>query len=366
MLSIYSVLRLCVANEEVLLYNNLIINLIINFEKRRMEMAVVEVYDNIYRADIPLPNSPLKSLNAFIIKGDFMKDERHLLIDTGYNTDESYTAMMEAFVEIGIDRFDMDIFLTHLHADHVGLASELKTETNEVYASKYDSFIMNRASDINYWKTIEDDAVRMGFPPDQVLKFTEHPGYKQNNKKKIDHAIVFPGTKLTYSGYNFEVIDLSGHTPGQVGLYEPEHKLLFAGDHILNKITPNITYWSDGFDALGVYMNNLNKVKGLEIKHVFTAHRAPVEDVYKRIDELLAHHEFRLDLCRKMLKEKPMTVYEIAQGLNWDFGGGDFLKFPVMQKWFAAGEAYAHIEHLYHIGEINKALVDGVYIYSLK
>lgn len=328
-------------------------------------MAVNEVYDGIYRADIPLPGSPLKSLNAYIIKGDFLKNERNLLIDTGFNNDESFTAMIEAFVDIGIVKEDTDMFLTHLHADHVGLASRMKTRDNRAYASQYDSYVMNNAHKEEYWKTLETDSVKMGFPDDQILKYTDHPGYAQNNKEFVEYTVVNPGDKIKCYKYTFDVIDLSGHTPGQVGLYEPEHKLLFAGDHILNKITPNITYWSDDFDALGVYMENLRKVRALDIKRVFTAHRMPVENVYERIDQLLLHHEKRLDLCMGMLEKKPCTVYEVSHGLNWDFGGGDFSKFPVTQKWFAAGEAYAHLEHLYHIGKIKKDFDGTKYTYSL-
>jgi len=225
---------------------------------------------------------------------------------------------------------------------------------------------MRDAQNQKYWDTLATDSIKMGFPPDQILRYEDHPGYKQNNKSTFETVTLRPGDRLSYERYNFEVIDLSGHTPGQIGLYEPEHKLLFAGDHILNKITPNITYWDDEFDALGVYMQNLRKVRELDIKHVFTAHRQPVEDVYARIDQLLAHHERRLNLCIEMLEKKPCTVYEISHGLNWDFGGGDFSKFPITQKWFAAGEAYAHVEHLYHTGKINKELVGEQYIYSLK
>ena len=66
-----------------------------------------------------------------------------------------------------------------------------------------------------------------------------------------------------------------------------------------------------------------------------------------------------------MLKQKPSTVYEVSHGLNWDFGGGDFKNFPLTQKWFAAGEAYAHLEHLFHTGKVKKELIDGQYVYQI-
>ena len=41
-----------------------------------------EVMDGLYRIEVPLPNSPLKELNSYIIKGD----DRNLIIDTGFQS----------------------------------------------------------------------------------------------------------------------------------------------------------------------------------------------------------------------------------------------------------------------------------------
>ena len=45
---------------------------------------IEEVYKNIFRIEVPLPGTPLKSLNAYCIVGG----ERALLIDTGFNLPE--------------------------------------------------------------------------------------------------------------------------------------------------------------------------------------------------------------------------------------------------------------------------------------
>ena len=90
------------------------------------------------------------------------------------------------------------------------------------------------------------------------------------------------GDRIDLGGFCFEVLDLAGHSPGQVGLYEPEKQLLFVGDHILGKITPNITYWGDDFDALGIYMKNLRKVRAMPVQHMYGAVSYTHLDVYKR------------------------------------------------------------------------------------
>lgn len=44
-----------------------------------------EVYRNIYLAELPLPNNPLKYLNFYIIKGQ----DQSMIIDTGFNREDT-------------------------------------------------------------------------------------------------------------------------------------------------------------------------------------------------------------------------------------------------------------------------------------
>ena len=48
-----------------------------------------EIIPNIYSIPVPLPNNPLKELNAYLVKGS----QRSLLIDTGFNLPECREAL---------------------------------------------------------------------------------------------------------------------------------------------------------------------------------------------------------------------------------------------------------------------------------
>ena len=50
---------------------------------------IEEILANLYRIEIPLPQSPLKALNSYVIKNP----ERNLIIDTGWNQEECMNAM---------------------------------------------------------------------------------------------------------------------------------------------------------------------------------------------------------------------------------------------------------------------------------
>ena len=98
-----------------------------------------EILPGIFRMEIPIPRSPLKATNSYLIKGD----ERNLLIDTGQNTEESLNSLQKGLAELGADMQKTDIFLTHMHADHCGLAPFVKTDASVIYASETDAERIN-------------------------------------------------------------------------------------------------------------------------------------------------------------------------------------------------------------------------------
>lgn len=330
------------------------------------KMQIKEVYKDIYQATFPLTGNPLKSINIFTIKsGDYA-----LIIDTGFNNPENRANMEELFERLNLNPLKTKLFLTHLHSDHVGLAKWLSDKgVGDIYISEKDGKMVENGikKEDFQWQNIIKNAHFQGLGPEN-LKIEDHPGYKNRPREAFPHTKIKPGWEISIGDYNFVAIDEEGHTPGMLGLYEKEHKILFCGDHILGKITPNITYWGDEFgDSLGIYLKNLKKIKDLDIKHLYSSHRFLVEDVNARIDELLDHHDRRLkdvlDIINKL--EKANTT-EITQQMQWDIKAKDWSSFPASQKWFAVAEAAAHLKHLVIQGRIKEEIVDGVGYYSIK
>jgi len=323
---------------------------------------MMEVYKNIYKIPVALPGSPLKELNVFLIKGK----DRALLIDTGFNSEESKQSLFKGLDALGVDVNKMDIFLTHLHVDHTGLIDSLKNENNSIYVSEEDAKLITQELGEEFGVYIKKQSLLIGFPPEMVLNHKEHPACKYGPTKAVEFRYLKEGANLSYGGYKFSVLDLRGHTPGQLGLYEEEHGLLFPGDHILSKISPNIACWDLENDYLGCFLKNLIKVGGLKVNLSFSAHRELIHDPYKRIEELLAHHGRRLEHVRQILKDKPSTAYECSCLIKWDYMGGYFPDFPAAQKWFASSETLAHLQMLYLNGEAHSSLSDeGALVYSL-
>lgn len=326
-----------------------------------------EVYPNIYLEELPLTGNPLKSINVFIVK----TQERNLIIDTGFNNDEVKQAMTDYVRKLDLDLSKTDLFLTHLHSDHVGLAGFLTKEgIANIYMSAVDGELVKAGTDANgeHWSHIIANAHKQGLSVDG-LKIEDHPGFKNRPSEGFDFVSCHAGDKLDIGEFHFTMIDEEGHSPGMLGLYEPEKKILFCGDHILGKITPNITYWGEEYgDSLGIYLKNLKKLKDYKIEFLFSSHRFLVEDVNARIDELVNHHEKRLNETLSILERYgKLTVRDITRNMHWDISAKSWEEFPASQKWFAAGEAAAHLVYLIHRGKVKEEIrEDGVALYSTK
>lgn len=328
-------------------------------------MQITEVYKDIYQATFPLTGNPLKSINIFVIKAE----DWAMIIDTGFNNPENRDNMEELIKKLDLNLSKTKLFLTHLHSDHVGLAKWLDDKgIGDIYISEKDgTMVENGINKEDFqWQNIIKNAHFQGLGPEN-LKIEDHPGYKNRPKEAFPHTKIEPGWEISIGNYNFVAIDEEGHTPGMLGLYEKDHKILFCGDHILGKITPNITYWGDQFgDSLGIYLKNLEKIKDLNIKHLYSSHRFLIDDTNARIDELLAHHDHRLKDVLKIIEElgKANTT-QITQKMQWDIKAKSWQDFPSSQKWFAVAEAAAHLKHLVKLGEIKEEVIEGIGYYSI-
>ena len=318
-----------------------------------------KIIDNIYKIFIPLPKNPLKNLNAYFIKGS--EGSNNLLIDTGFNMPECREALLTGLRDLGADIDKTDIFITHLHSDHAGLAPELQTDSTKVYVSSVDEAFLKKDTEAEDWERYDELFAKEGFPR-QALKIlaTKNPARAFAPSKECRFTEVKDGDVLTYGGHTLKCIDASGHTPGQMCLYIESLKLMFLADHVLFDITPNITAWVGTENSLLDYINNLKKFKNYDIQIALPAHRTVDKNVNDRIDEILRHHQARLTEAMKVISdEQGQTAYEIAGKMTWDIRAKSWEDFPLSQQWFATGEVIAHLDYLRAAGAVTLKY-DGV------
>ena len=307
------------------------------------------VTQNLWRLDIPLEGNPLKNLNSYLIVG-----ERSLLIDTGFRWESCRVAMERQLAEIGVDRARMAIFRTQLHSDHTGLAPTLIRPGCRIYIGRIDGPGVEDAMDDAAWQALYTAYVRDGFSWEEIDHlWDKNPAQGAAPEVWDQYQDLEDGDVLSYGGHDLRCVLTPGHTPGHMCLYEAESKWLFSGDHVLFHISPNICRWSSMPDALGSYLESLQKVRDLPVELLLPAHRQETGDLTARVDELTAHHLRRIENAWQTVREEPgLTAYEIAGRMRWKIRSRSWEDFPLTQKFFAVGEALAHLDYLEVRGRI--------------
>ena len=321
-----------------------------------------EILKNLYKIEIPLPGSPLKALNSYVIR----TPKRNLIIDTGWDREECRNAMEAGLRELGVELGKCDFFITHRHTDHLGLVSNLTKETSKIYFNQPDADFIEESA--VRWNDSFKYARMSGLPERELQTVLDgHPGYKYRTKGRLAFTILKEGDPLNIGEYSFKCMETPGHTEGHMCLYEPSKKIFISGDHILNDITPNIQLWSDEWNPLKEYLISLDKVYEFDIDLLLPGHREIFGDCKKRIVELKEHHRRRIDEILSILRNGSKNAFQVASEMSWDIADvyDSFDLFPVAQKWFATGEAIAHLKYIEEKGMIRRKMLEHTIAYSL-
>lgn len=305
---------------------------------------IIEVTEGLYRIPVRLPDSPLKLLNSYYIKGI---DEDYL-IDTGFNRPLCEQDLSEGLAKIGADRSRISILNTHLHADHTGLNHVFLAEGHSIYMSSEDIDFQ-----IQWFKGIKNKRFDRDKLEGASEEYCNRAGLSNpsNIWKSKDvtafHVPIMNGQIIHAKHFDIEVVLVPGHTQGNLMFWIESLGIMLTGDHVLFDITPNITAWPGKDDMLGWYLKSLEKSKKYPVKQALPGHRNP-GNYHERIDSIIEHHKIRLNEVENIIgnSEKPLNVFEITAKMQWRVHLNPDGSMPLAQLYFAAGECESHVDRL--------------------
>lgn len=310
-------------------------------------MAIYHTYDHgIIRVKVPVP-FPLQYVNSYILQGS----KGITILDPGLHTDAAEEVWKSVLQELGIAPQQIKrVVLTHHHPDHYGLAGWMQELTGcEVFMSA-----AARESAERLWGESETMTELLS------ALFTEHglPTDKQGQMKEHMRGFIplvspHPTVKFLAEGdvwhagdLSFQTITVSGHAYQHLVFIDERRRLMFCGDHVLPRITPNISYLpGEDRDPLHSFLQGLDRLTAWEVDTVFLGHRDPFHHLQQRIAEIEQHHEQRLQQLTDLLVT-PQTAYELCLTLFGD-------KLSIHQLRFAMSEIIAHLIYLEKRGYIS-------------
>ncbi|MFV0316950.1 MAG: MBL fold metallo-hydrolase [Microthrixaceae bacterium] len=373
-------------------------------ERLEAREEVDEVSPGILRIQIPIMMPGLGHVNCYVLE-----DERGAtIIDPGLPDPESSKVLQARLASIGLPMSRIHtVLVTHSHPDHFGGAGRIKVEHHADVVA-HDTFVTPFAprpqdAELTELKLADerpDLATALG---DAELPSTDEPlneglaavlfgngpipeiparptpygedGFRPapgelefmrtwDDLSKMGLLSLEPTKRVAdedwfrMGGRDWQVIHTPGHTGDHLCLWDPESGVLLSGDHVLPTITPHISGLTESPDSLADFVNALRRVAAIEgVELVLPAHGLPFEDLPGRVEEIIEHHDERLERIRAIATGLGTAnvrafSHELFQERSWG---------PM-----AESETYAHLEHLWLTGDIRRDTDDtGRLVYSL-
>ena len=147
---------------------------------------------------------------------------------------------------------------------------------------------------------------------------------------------------------------------GHICLLERERGILYAGDTLLARITPNPLLEPTPEDpnvrrrSLIEYMQSLDALEALELTKVWPGHGAPVLEPAQTIRRIKRHHIERKEEIAALLvrQEDGRSPFELARAMFRDLEGFD--------NFLAVSEVVAHLDLLEEEGRAEPFVRQGV------
>jgi glyoxylase-like metal-dependent hydrolase (beta-lactamase superfamily II) len=153
---------------------------------------------------------------------------------------------------------------------------------------------------------------------------------------------------LELGGRDLRVEWTPGHSPGHICLFDARDGLLFAGDQLLPKISPNIGLHPQSTpDPLNEFLASLDRLVGYQPRLVLPAHGRPFEGAAERAEVLRRHHRRREDQMVDLIGDQELTGWEVTSRV-W----GE--RKHHWETRLALQEALAHLQALAVDGRIQK------------
>jgi glyoxylase-like metal-dependent hydrolase (beta-lactamase superfamily II) len=164
------------------------------------------------------------------------------------------------------------------------------------------------------------------------------------------------GDVVSAGGTSWQVIPGHGHSPEHASLFAAARNVLVSGDMLLPKISTNVSVWPsdpDG-DPLGRFLDSLTAFENLRPDAlVLPSHGLPFRGIPLRVAQLRAHHDARLAELMEAIAAAGAPV-SAAQMVPILFRR----TLDLQQRFFAMGEAIAHLNYLWRRGRVRRTLAD--------
>ncbi len=311
-----------------------------------MVTALTEVAEGVFELRLPIPfEDGLVNVFLFVDDGDVD------LLDCGMNSGESLELLRSTLADLGNKRLRR-LVVTHIHPDHYGAAGVLAGP------GKADLYLHRLEVPLVHPRYVELEQLVIevrnyllvnGVPHEEAEVLSNSQRALSQVVAPAEPTVQLDGAETLMMGrLPVRVVWTPGHSPGHICLHAPAAGLLFAGDHVLPDLSPNIGLHPQSTpDPLHEYLEGLRKVAALQPRQVLPAHGRPFADVAGRVEWLVDHHRRRMERIVAIVAGEELTGWELALKL-WG------PREQLYERRLALQEGLAHLQALAVEGRLEK------------
>lgn len=345
---------------------------------------ITEIAPGVLRSQLPVELPGLGHVNCYLLE-----DENGLaIVDPGLPGPKPFEHLVARLKLAGYGIKNVHtVIVTHSHFDHFGGAQRVREEsgadivTHENFRVLWGGLELKEnlggaeeagedaerdpTEDIPFWP---EEGSKTPWGTDRQLPIAKEDFERWKKMESKDRQHWFKTPEPTKRLVDSQVVKLArrewvgvhtpGHTADHLCLYDPEHGLMLSGDHVLPTITPHIAGMAESLDPLADFFSSLRRMEEFkDVKIALPAHGHPFDNLVGRSNDIIEHHEQRLDVIRESAVELgagsvPQYMEKLFKPRSWGT--------------MAESETYSHLKHLEQLGEVVAGQKEGLVTFRLK
>lgn len=324
---------------------------------------MIDIQHLVHPLAVPTP-FPVGAVNLYLIEGTPLT-----LVDVGPRTEAAQDVLIDGLAQLGYRLSDIEqVVVTHSHLDHIGLLQGVVEASGAQVLSHHKNFYWLVDFEVEWVRRLAFYSTYLyqaGLPEEQVAEVRElmAPGVHMGASIPADRLCsLHHGEKIEAGGIEWSVLHMPGHASGHLVLYQPDARLVIAGDLLLAKISSNPVLESPARGererprSLVEYLDSLSRLAALDVSRLLAGHGPPILDHRGLVAERIAMHRDRLTQIVGILAEGRRTPYQVCQAL-----------FPNLAEYdifLGMSEVIGHLDILEAEGRIVAEQRDGLWYYT--
>jgi glyoxylase-like metal-dependent hydrolase (beta-lactamase superfamily II) len=313
--------------------------------------ALITVAPGIAWLRMPLPFA-LDHINLWLLADG----EGWTQVDCGYGNQATRVLWEAHFARSLGGRVLKRVVATHYHPDHLGNAAWLVKHFDcPLFIPQAEFLTAHMVADGHAPYDTESicELFRVhGMTEEHLVPMRRRGNHYRRGVPELPTTFrrLLAGDEVAIGAHRWRCLGGYGHSPEHIALYCETLGACISGDMLLPKISTNVSVWPaepEG-DPLGRFLKSLAVFAALPGDTlILPSHGLPFVGAALRVAQLHAHHAARLAEL-EAAATAPCTAAELVPVLFRR-------ELDLQQRFFAMGEAIAHLNHLWHAGRLARS-----------